>query len=183
MSIMLFLLSLISFLTLVSGSPGLHARQTTFAPIPIATPTACPASGSVTATWIPAATNVAAIPKGLLTECQLNCLADTASTDSNCDQATEYWTYCFHQPNATDIGECLCNPPIYYDVIFQDCAGCLATAQYLANLAHRPKHPASDFFNTTSGLVAQLTNAYENSCNNEFMSLLLSPPYIQPEVP
>ena len=52
-----------------------------------------------------------------------------------------------------------------YEVIFQDCAGCLATAQYLANLAHRPKHPASDFFNTTSGLVAQLTNAYENFCN------------------
>ncbi|KAE9362739.1 hypothetical protein N431DRAFT_142314 [Stipitochalara longipes BDJ] len=166
MHIMLFLLSLISFLlTFVSGSPVMHARQTTFAPLPFVTPTACPATDPVTATWIPAATNIAAIPKGLLTDCQLGCLANTGASDSNCDQATEYWTYCFRQPNITSIGQCLCEPPIYYQAIFEDCAGCLATAQYLANLAHPPARPAPDFFNETTGLVVQLTTAYLDLCD------------------
>ena len=66
---MLFLLLLVSFVfNVVSGSPAMQARQTD------STPTACPATAPATATWIPAATDVAAIPKGAITDCQLGCL-------------------------------------------------------------------------------------------------------------
>jgi hypothetical protein len=75
----MFLLFFIALLlTLVSGTPAIVPRQIFFPePLFTGTPTACP--GIATAglhdyTSIPAATNIAAIPDGLLTTCQLECL-------------------------------------------------------------------------------------------------------------
>jgi hypothetical protein len=70
-NVMLFFLSLISLLGLVSGSPALVARQ-----LPSALPTGCPYDSvpTVSGNWIAAATNVAAIPQGDITQCQLGCL-------------------------------------------------------------------------------------------------------------
>jgi hypothetical protein len=71
----MFLLALFSLLiTLTSGSPALAARQSvTITPSP--TPTACPYPTVPTGgSWMAAATNIAAIPTGLLTPCQLGCL-------------------------------------------------------------------------------------------------------------
>jgi len=50
--------------------------------------------------------------------------------------------------------------------MIEDCAGCLATAQYLANLANPPSHPVPDFFNATTGLAATATNAYTDFCTS-----------------
>ena len=72
------MISLLAFfallITLTSGSPALAARQSiTITPSP--TPTACPYPTVPTAgSWMAAATNIAAIPTGLLTPCQLGCL-------------------------------------------------------------------------------------------------------------
>lgn len=75
---MMYLLAFFSLLiALISGSPALAARQSvTFGTIPPSpTPTACPVPTTPTAgTWMAAATNIAAIPSGLLTPCQLGCL-------------------------------------------------------------------------------------------------------------
>jgi hypothetical protein len=75
LNIMFLLLFLISFLlTFVSGSPVVTPRQV----VPGTTPTAC-LIYSTTGTWMPAATNPAVIPKGLLTPCQQSCLGKAPS--------------------------------------------------------------------------------------------------------
>ena len=75
MKAMMSLLAFSSLLiTFTSGSPALAARQSaTLSPSP--TPTACPYPTVPTGgSWMAAATNIAAIPTGLLTPCQLGCL-------------------------------------------------------------------------------------------------------------
>ncbi|PMD56221.1 uncharacterized protein K444DRAFT_632644 [Hyaloscypha bicolor E] len=158
MNIMLLLLSLISFLlTFVSGSPVVTPRQDE----PATTPTAC-LIYSTMRTWMPAATNPAAIPKGLLTPCQRSCLA------------AMYWNFCFHQQihqqNTSSIRKCLCQPPIYYGTAIGNCADCLATAQYFANKDTPPAQPAPDFFDLNTGLKAQLSVGYRNYCGTNIDS-------------
>lgn len=167
MNIMLLLLSLISFLlTFVSGSPVVTPRQDE----PATTPTAC-LIYSTMRTWMPAATNPAAIPKGLLTPCQRSCLAYDYLW---CAQAAMYWNFCFHQQihqqNTSSIRKCLCQPPIYYGTAIGNCADCLATAQYFANKDTPPAQPAPDFFDLNTGLKAQLSVGYRNYCGTNIDS-------------
>ena len=133
MKAMMFLLAFCSLLiTLTSGSPALAASQSvvTFGTIPSSpTPTACPVPTTPTAgTWMVAATNIAAIPSGVLTPCQLGCLGmslpvlllmfknkadiEVPANDYTCNSAAVDWVKAFQQTKDS-IQTVLCFDPLF----------------------------------------------------------------------
>lgn len=165
----MYLLAFFSLLiALISGSPTLAARQSvTFGTIPPSpTPTACPVPTTPTAgTWMAAATNIAAIPSGLLTSCQLGCLAN----DYTCNSAAVDWVKAFQQ-RKDSIWTALCFDPLltggYFTSLVQECGQCLAVAQFLANKASPSAHPIPDILDFYNGLSAQLLNGIDAFCFN-----------------